>query len=473
MVLGKKSMKWTATVMIGSMIALTGCGNGGNNAASSSGANKDTPKPAASTTAASDSNNTSNGSFNPDAKAEISFMGWGGDSEKAVFQKLVDSYMKKYPNKKVTYTVVPPGEYYQKLDTLIAAGKAPDVFYAGGSSFNKYVSSGILLDMQPYLKSSPTIDPNNVWKQGLDRYRFDGKNVGSGDLYGLPKDVGPWAFVYNKDLFDKAGLPYPSAKAGEYTWDDMLKAAQKLTTKAANGKTDVYGVGAYTLESAVWANGGDFIDYKTGKVTIDDPAFTDAMQFVADLNLKYHVSPSPDDEKAQNSYARFTAGKMAMFVMGPWDQPGFWKLPFKWDVAAWPASPKTGKTATWLGSLGFVASAKSKIPAEAFNLAAYFSVDKDAQKENMNLGQAVPNLMDMAKSDFLQMGKAPEHRQVFLDIIQDYGRPTLDTGSKDTKWLDTFWQDVSKVWSGQMSAADWAKQEQPKLQQLYDAGNKK
>ena len=162
----------------------------------------------------------------------------------------------------------------------------------------------------------------------MDRYRFDGSKVGAGDLYGLPKDVGPWAFVYNKDLFDKAGVSYPSATAGEWTWDDMLEAAQKLTVdNNGDGKPEQYGVGAYSLESAVWGNGGEYIDYATGTVKVNEPAFYEAMQFVADLNLKFKVSPNQEAEQAMNAYTRFINGQLGMFAMGPWDQPAFWELP--------------------------------------------------------------------------------------------------------------------------------------------------
>lgn len=450
--------KWvqlSLTMVLSFMLVLSGCGSSNNTAA------PEDPKSDGGT-----------GETSENAKSQIEFMGWGGDTEKAVFQKLIDSYMKKNPNKKVKYTVVPPAEYYQKLDTLIAANKTPDVFYAGGAHFNKLVSSDVLLNLESQLNSNSDVNPDNVWKQGLDRYRYDGSNVGSGDLFGLPKDVGPWAFAYNKALFDKAGLPYPSAKAGEYTWDDMVADAKAITVVNERGKIDTFGVAGYSTESAVWANGADWLDPATGKITIDTPEFAEAMQFVADLSLVHKVSPSPDDEKAQNAYARFVAGKVAMFPMGPWDQPGFWDLPFEWDIAAWPASPNTGKTATWLGSLGFVVSKKTEYPEDSFALAAYLSLDPESQKENYMLGQAVPNLMDMAKGEFLDMEKAPQTRQVFLDIIEDYGRPPVEVTSKNTKWLDTFWQDASQVWTGKKSAAEFVKEEQPKLQKLYDESNK-
>lgn len=359
------------------------------------------------------------------------------------------------------------------MTTLISSGKVPDVFYVGGPEFYRFAEAGTLLNIQSYLDQTSLFNPDNVWKQAMDRYRFDGSKVGAGDLYGLPKDVGPWAFVYNKDLFDDAGVPYPSATAGEWTWDDMLEAAQKLTVdNNGDGKPEQYGVGAYSLESAVWGNGGEYIDYATGTVKVNEPAFYEAMQFVADLNLKYKVSPNQEAEQAMNAYTRFINGQLGMFAMGPWDQPAFWELPFDWDIAAWPASPNTGQTATWLGSMGFAVSAKSKHPQEAFDLAAFLSLDEQGQRENYQLGQAVPNLINMAEGEFKEMDKGPQTRQVFLDIIQDYGRPNVIAFSKDTQWMDTFNQNASKVWNGEMSAKDFTAQIQPKMQELYDKGNK-
>ncbi|MBB6676537.1 sugar ABC transporter substrate-binding protein [Cohnella lubricantis] len=444
------------------MAALTACGSDNNGGSAS---------PANNSGSASTSASASAGASKE--KVEISFMGHAEPNEKEIFTKLIKSFEEKYPNVKVNYTSVPPAEYDQKLTTLSAAGKMPDIFYTSGPAFYRYAEAGTILDIQQYLDQTDLFNPDNVWKQALDRYRYDGSQLGQGDLYGLPKDVGPWALAYNKELFDKAGVAYPPAEAGKWTWDDYLKAAQAITEDTnGDGKFDIYGAANFPLEGAVWANGGDYVDYATGTVKIDSPEFAEAMQWVADLTLKHHVAPSPEDVQAMNAYSRFIAGKIGMFPMGPWDQPAFWDLPFGWDLAAWPSSPKTGETSTWLGSMGFVISSKTNHPQEAFDLASFLSLDPDGQKQNMELGQAVPNLIDMATNDYMNNGKAPEHKEVFLDIVKEIGHPPVEYGSKNTEWLDTFNQDASKVWTGQMSAADWLKQEAPKLQELYDKGNK-
>lgn len=403
---------------------------------------------------------------------ELSFMGHGNPDEKKIFQSVIKSFEEKYKNVKVKYTSVPPAEYSQKLSTLIASGKQPDVYYAAGPEFSRFASAGELLNLQQYLDSTDIFNPDNVWEQALDRYRFNGEVVGQGDLYGLPKDIGPWAMAYNKDLFDEAGVEYPSQEVGKWTWNEFLEAAKKLSKDTNDdGKIDQYGIAGFPLETAVWGNGADYIDYETGEMKIDSPEFIEAMQFVADLSLKHKVSPSQEAEKAQNSYTRFVSGGVAMFPMGPWDQPGFWELPFGWDLAPWPASPNTGETATWLGSMGFVVSKKTKQPDEAFALASYLSLDEDGQRQFMELGQQVPNLKDLTENEFLSMEQAPENRQEFVNIIQDYGRPSLGWKSADVKWLDTFKQDAAKVWNGDMSVEEWVKQEKPKLEELYQKGN--
>lgn len=404
-----------------------------------------------------------------DGDKEIVFMGHGNPTETEIFEQLVEAYVEYAPDVQVTYISVPPGEYSQRLVAMAASNSLPDIFYASGPEFNRFVEADILLNLQEYLDSTDTFNPDNVWEEALNRYRYDGELTGNGDLYGLPKDLGPWAFVYNKDLFDEAGVDYPSATPGEWTWDDMLEAAQAIAQDTDDdGRIDQYGVASYNLESAVWANGGQFIDYDTGEILVNEPEFIEAMQFVADLSNEHGVAPSPEDTGAQNEYSRFVDGTIGMFAMGPWDQPAFWDLEFDWDIAAWPASPNTGETATWVGSMGFVVSNNTDYPQEAFELASFLALDEEGQRINFELGQAIPNLIDMAENDYLNMENPPENKQVFLDIIQDYGRPSVEWRSIDTEWLDTFNQEASRVWNGDETAEEFLNNIQPRIQEMYD-----
>lgn len=383
---------------------------------------------------------------------KLTFLGWGQPSEQAVFEALIAAFEEQYPNVTVEYTNIPPGEFLQRLTTLAAAGDLPDVFYMSPEWFPNWVSAGQLLAIEEYVPQDELAD---IWPMGLDLYRYDGEVTGRGTLYELPKDLGPFVMVYNKDLFDKYGVAYPPTD-GSWTWDKALADYQALTEFADDGSPISFGICAIPAEAVIWSNGADFLNEDRTKVTVDDPLFIEALQWNADLANVHHVMPNQADLSSQSGWEMWLAGKCATFVMGPWDQPTFWELPFAWDIGVFPSSPRTMQPAGWTGSMGFAVSAKTKHPEEAVALVRYFSTNEEGQRQNYQMGQAVPNIISMANGEFLEFEKDPQSRYVFLDNIRSWGHPTPGTYVSNNLWLDTLWQELAPVWNGEMSAEDWA-----------------
>lgn len=397
-------------------------------------------------------------------QVKISFMGWGGPDEKKTFTELTKKFMEKYPNVKVEYINVPASDFMTKLQTMIAANKEPDCFYLPPDYLMRFVSSGNLLDLTPYMNNSKIFKKNNVWPNLLSRYRYDGKTVGKGAIYALPKDVGPFALAYNKDLFKEAGITPPSPDKA-WTFDEFIANAQKLTK--GSGQDKQFGVAGYNVESAIWSHNGDWLDSSKTKVTINTPNFIAGLQFYADLMQKYQVAPTRTEEQSLGNAQRWLDGKVAMIGTGPWDQASFWNAPFEWDIMQWPSA--TGKPgSTWYGSMGFGVSKKTAYKQEAFNLAAYLAFDVDGQRTNYQMGQAVPNLIDMAKGEYVKMGKAPATKKVLFDIIEKYGRPAAAESTFNGDWIGEFWGSWDNVNNGKMTAAQYCKEEQPKMQKLLD-----
>jgi multiple sugar transport system substrate-binding protein len=184
------------------------------------------------------------------------------------------------------------------------------------------------------------------------------------------------------------------------------------------------------------------------------------------------VSPTPDETAAGDWFSRWVNGKVAMAWMGPWDQATFWDaVTFDWDIMPAPASPRTGESVTWLASAALCISPDSKNKDAAYALAEFLCMDREAQTFNYESGQAVPNIVSMAKNEFLAMDRPPQNRQIFLDIIEDEekGRfkPTYYT--EDNTWSTYFWTESSKVWSGGMRAADFCRAIQPDMQERLDS----
>jgi multiple sugar transport system substrate-binding protein len=395
-------------------------------------------------------------------------MGWGSDAEIATFKTMITQYEAKYPHVKVDYVTVPAADFSTKLQTMIASKHTPDVFYLAPENVMPYAKAGVIADLSDYVAKNDLFRADNVWSKGIDFYRYDGTNPGQGSIYGLPKDISGFALAYNKDMFKAAGIT-PATDDHPWTWADFEAAAKKLTT--GTGADKIYGSGSYSLESAVWSNGADWLNADHTKVTVTDPKFVEALQWVANLSLVDGVVPTPAEQSSQSDYDRFVAGKLGMTGVGSWAQGGLnAATKFEWDIMPWPVSPNSGKEAIWYGGIGLAVSNASKDKADASNLAAFFAFNEDAQRTNIQKGQAIPNLKDMTQKEYLTTSVMPANKQEFVRIIDGYGRRATQTYTYNSEWFGLFNADIAGVWTGQQTAAQYTASKTEEMQKLLDKG---
>ncbi len=413
-------------------------------------------------------NFTSYGAQNSsDENVKITFMGWGTDAEIATYRAMIDQFEVAYPNVTVDYITVADNEFDTKLQTMIGAGESPDVFYCSIDNMMKYAATGNLYDLTTFVENNEIFDPNNIWEALINRYRYDGENQGAGSIYALPKDVSVFPIVYNVDLFKAAGIT-PPTKEEPWDWNDYLATAEKLTSGSGNDK--IYGSGAYSLESAIWSNGAEWVDQETlTTVKIDDLAFIEALQWAADLSLVHGVAPTTTETQALNDYDRFKQGKVAMIGTGTWSLGDLWaNTDFEWDVMNWPVSPNTGKSEIWFGSAGLAVSSVTKHPEAAANLAAYLAFNEEAQRTAYTNGQAIPTLKDMAKGEYQEFEKAPASKDVLIDILENHARLATQSRTFNQEWFAEFNSNTAAVFNGEMTAEEYCTSIKPAVQQLLD-----
>ena len=122
-----------------------------------------------------------------------------------------------------------------KMTAAMTAGELPDIFYVGPEAVRSYVDNGYVQPLDDLVDATAV---DNLWPAIKSAYMYDGSNIGSGSLYCLPKDLSCFAFAYNKDLFDEAGLEYPDPE-NPYTWEEFADVCQKLTKdKDGDGEID-------------------------------------------------------------------------------------------------------------------------------------------------------------------------------------------------------------------------------------------
>lgn len=344
-----------------------------------------------------------------DKATEVTFMMWGAPEELAVWQAVVDDFHTANPSITVKVDVSDWDSYWTKLNTLIAGGTPPDVFAMDAPLFLDWQSRGALLNLQPYIDKTPGF-LDGFYPQTLTAYKTaDG-------YYGLPRDFQSIVLFYNKDMFDTAGLAYPTA---DWTYDDLLTAAKALTLdKDGDGKTDQFGLWTDTWDmelfwsEAIWAYGGEIISGDHTRTLIGEGGARDAWAYIDSL-YKAGVMPSPTTA-GEYGDDLFQSKMSAMTTIGHWAVPGYVQAGLNFDVVPMPAGP-SGK-ATSVNSAGFVVSKASKNADAAFEFIK-FALGEAGQKRLAELGFAIPVLKSVAESDAYLKQPGSLNQQVFLDSI--------------------------------------------------------
>lgn len=423
-----------------------------------------------------------------DGKKNLSVFIFANDHESAVYKDMIKQFEEDHKDTigKVDIQITTQEEYSKTLTGMMTAKKLPDVFYVGPESVEQFVENGYIENLQPILEEKGISTDGLVAQEALNSYRYNGEKAGEGDLYALPKDASVFAYAYNKDLFDKEGIPYPDPE-NPYTYDEFVEVCKKFTKDTdGDGEIDQWGCGmanAFMMQQYIWSNGATYLtdDYK--KVNIDTPEFKEAFQKYVDLTIKEKVTPTVEQDVSLGVYQRWLAGQEAFYACGTWDVAAFMDeetFPFEWDLCAYPTL-STGKSMTWLGTVGFCVSANSKNKEEATELISYLCTDETGQKELSGVtgGQSIqlPNIKSLAEGEFLTAVndgtvKFPSNVNVFFNYLNGTdkyeGRFQETTYTPNAEWHDIFLEGVDNVKNGTISVEDYIKEVAPKMQESLD-----
>jgi len=349
------------------------------------------------------------GGSSSEGPAEITFMMWGAPEELTVWQAVVDDFQRANSNITVKVDVSDWDSYWTKLNTLIAGNTPPDVFAMDAPLYLDWQSRGALLNLQPYIDANPGF-LDGFYPQTLTAYK-----VADG-YYGLPRDFQTIVLFYNKDMFDAAGVDYPT---GDWTYDDLLAAAKALTLDKDNdGKIDQYGIWTDTWDmelfwsEAIWAYGGEILNADHSKTLIGEGGARAAWAFIDSL-YKEGVMPTPTTS-GEFGFDLFQSGMAAMTTIGHWAVPGYVQAGLNFDAAPMPRGP--AEQATSVNSAGFVVSKDSKNADAAFEFIK-FALSEAGQKRLAELGFAIPVLKSVAESDSYLKQPGQLNQQVFLDSL--------------------------------------------------------
>jgi multiple sugar transport system substrate-binding protein len=241
---------------------------------------------------------------------------WHGDVdvERAALEQLAAEYNAKGPAWKVQPVFSGNSDYaLQKLMTAMAGGKAPEIMYQYGSSLANLARSPKIVNMGDLIAKTPGYDWNDFFDAERLACTVDGK------VRAVPSLVDNLCLVYNKKLFDAAGVSYPTAS---WTWTDFRDAAKKLTNASAKQYGWAYVADAsedtvWRYLAVLWQANGDLLNADNTKAAFDSPAGLKSMQLLHDMAV---VDKSVYLDQGTGNYLNlFNSGKIAMLWTGPWD----------------------------------------------------------------------------------------------------------------------------------------------------------
>ena len=241
-----------------------------------------------------------------DEKVDLSFFIW--DEEQALdAQNMIDAFESTHENINIELTVIPWDEYIPKMQTVLATHTGPDIAWLNTALGAQYIPAGGLVNLSE-LAERDGYSTEDLNANILDAYSYEG------NFYAIPKDIDTVIVVYNKELFDKAGVPYPD---NAWTWDDFRETAKALTNDEFYGYTNNNDERVYY--SLIQANGGSIFNEDHSAGAINNEVVQESLQFLVDMYEVDHSCPSGAEFIELGEMTHFLNEMAAMDITGSWN----------------------------------------------------------------------------------------------------------------------------------------------------------
>ncbi len=320
-----------------------------------------------------------------DGKTHLTFQIWDV-AQRDGMQAVCDAYTAHHPEVVIDVQVTSWGEYWTKLEASAESNTMPDIFWMHTNEILKYSDFGMLADL------TDLYDDPAYYTGHYSEISLSNAQGSDGRMYGIPKDKDNVCLVYNREMFDAAGVSYPDES---WTWDDLTEASQEIYD--ATGK---YGYMAYADDQLgywnfVYQKGGYILNEDKTAAGFDQPATIDAMKFYIGLQ-------STDWCPDQNYFAETSPGTAffseqgAMFLEGSWnllaEMQNYPDMIGKWDIAVLPACPDPAQgdgRASISNGLCYATAARGKNLEIVKDVLKFFG-EEEAQRIQGESGAAIP-----------------------------------------------------------------------------------
>jgi multiple sugar transport system substrate-binding protein len=372
---------------------------------------------------------------------------------------LAPAWEAENPDIKLNIQIIVQDDIAVKREAMIAAGEPLHVWSTnwGGDGFASDRARGLLTDLTPLIERDE-LDMSVFIPEVLAIYQSEGKT------YGLPfLTTGSYIF-YNMDLFDAAGVSYPTTDWEDktWTWDAMVDVAHQLTSNYDDPTSAQYGLvfdrlnieippmvfGQFPWPEDAYATG--FAD----SVTLATPETINSFQKLHDLIYVEKVQPDAAASQALTQLGGvFQSTRVAMYMTGGW---GWWQLApvnreaeggFCWGVAPIPWGTEDAETRAVIYTDPWVITAglEGQELEDAWTLLK-FLVREDNARTFMQASN-VPPTQTVLQEEWFNQFDCMEPEQV-KQVYQG----AFPHGLESSNHLIVRWDELNQIWNNSLSA---------------------
>ncbi|MFO7244579.1 MAG: sugar ABC transporter substrate-binding protein [Actinomycetes bacterium] len=372
------------------------------------------------------------------------FISNGGNEDNLA--KIVAAFEAENPDIKVEVTTLPYADYFDALKTDLVAGTTADVFDIEYATYPQFQPAGVFAPLEG-------VDTSVYRGDIAAAYATDGVQ------YALPTSFSTVVLFYNKDLFDAAGVDYPTS---DWTWADEMAAAEKLTDAANGVWGDYQPISYYEYYKALVQAGGSFLSADGKSVAFNSPEGLAAAEHL--VKKAGTVMPTAEQGAGTPDFDTnlWATGKLAMWHTGIWMFGAGADGGFDWDIVVEPGSAQKG-SAVFSNAVAVSANSQHKEAAQKF--AEFLSSSSVMVDVRLESGWELPAISDDAKlATYLEKGD-PANRQAVFDSLNAIALPPV-IGDNQSQMQDIIGELLNEAAAGRISVADALAQAEERINAL-------
>ena len=381
-----------------------------------------------------------------DGKTHLTFQIWDV-AQRASMEAICDAYTAQHPDVAIEVQVTSWDEYWTKLEAAAESNTMPDIFWMHTNQILYYADFGMLADVTDLYDD---VEPG-YYQNHFSEISIGNASGSDGRMYGVPKDKDNIVLVYNKEMFDAAGVPYPDA---DWTWDDLTDASQKIYD--ATGK---YGYMAYNEDhlgywNFVYQAGGCILTEDKTRAGFDQPATRRAMDFYLGMQKNDWCPDQTYFAETQPGVAFFSEIG-SMYLEGNWElmnkSTSYPNMTGKWDITYLPKCPDPASgdgRATMSNGLCYSTAAHGKRLDTVLDVLKFFGTE-EAQNIASSYGAAISAYIGTEQPYFDAFEKAGY--DLNLQVIEDqfdYSVQCVNNSARP-KWKSPVLDELTKAYNGQ------------------------